>query len=331
MEIITDLGGLKNSSFQNLVLAVGNFDGVHLGHQALLGQIQKKALELGARAAVFTFREHPQRVLHAKEEPPILTSLIHKLVLLQRAGLDLCILADFTEPFSQMSPEDFVKNILLDTLGAREICMGSGARFGRGRSGDRTLVERLAGQYGFHFFEAPAVTVQGAVISSTLIRNLIRDGKLTEAGGLLGRPYSFFGTVTTGDGRGRTIGFPTVNLDPHSEVMPPEGVYAVWFEVLDLEWVQVTSHKSVLKEGLKTVRRQAVLNYGRRPTFGDGGKAIPEAHILDFDGNLDGKTVEVTFGPRLRSEQRFSSAETLKRQIQEDIRAARKSFQLIKE
>ena len=324
MRIVTDLDSFKKEKSQKLVVALGNFDGVHLGHQEILRTIRERARQIGGSSAVFTFKEHPQRILHKKEDPPILTSLNHKLLLLEQATIDLCFLIDFTIDLSKKSPEDFVRQIFIETLGAQEICLGFNARFGRNRSGDSRLMKQLADQYHFKFLETGPFKVKEQVVSSSVIRELIREGKLEKASELLNRPYSFFGTVIPGSGRGRRLGFPTANLDPHSEAMPPEGVYAAWVRILECQLVPAKSgcqrlEYHVVRDGLK-----AVLNYGKRPTFEKATQSVPEVHILDYCGELLDKIVEVIVGKRLRSERSFPSQKELQHQIQEDIKLGEK-------
>lgn len=326
MEIVTHLERFRKSEYPDLVVALGNFDGVHLGHLEILKVISERAKLIGGTSAVFTFKEHPQRVLHRKEDPPILTSLIHKLFLLKRAAVDLCFLIDFTLPLSRKSPEDFVRQIFIETLGAREICLGFNARFGHDRTGDSHLMRRLAEAHQFAFLEADPFQVKGRVVSSSAIRSLVQEGKLAEAAELLGRSYSFFGTVVSGSGRGKDLGFPTANLDPHSEVMPPEGVYAAWVRILDCRLVQTKEGWARFEERVCGDQLKALLNYGKRPTFGHEAKPIPEVHILDFCGDLVEKTVEVAVGERLRSERAFPNQGALQNQIKEDIEAGQKWF-----
>ncbi len=327
MLIVTDLSSFDKRSCPDLVVALGNFDGVHLGHHEILRLIRSRARKLGGRAGVFTFREHPQRVLHAEEKPAILTSLVHKLYLLNRTGIDLCFLMEFTEQLSLKSPEAFVREILLGSVGAREICMGFNARFGHNRIGDSRLMKQLAETDGFVFHEAPPFQLEDTVISSSAIRTQVRAGKLDEAARFLGRPYSFFGTVVTGAGRGKALGFPTANLDPHSEVMPPEGVYVCWVRALDCELKAADKGLTELRVREESKRFQALLNYGIRPTFGGIGKAVPEVYILDFKGDLSNKTVEVVIGARLRSERKFPDHRALVKQIEDDKIQARKWFE----
>lgn len=326
MKIVTDLKQFRKDEFSNLVVALGNFDGVHLGHLEIIRTIRERAKKIGGRSAIFTFKEHPQRILHRKEDPPILTALVHKLFLLKKEEVDLCFLIDFTVELSQKTPEEFIREIFVERLGAREICLGFNARFGHNRAGDSHLMRQLAARHGFGFLEAPPFEVEGRVVSSSAIRSLIQEGELTEAAALLGRPYSFFGTVISGAGRGKDIGFPTANLDLHSEVMPPEGVYAAWVRVLDCSLAPMKEGRVDFQERVIGDHLKALLNYGRRPTFGTDSKPIPEVHLLDFNEDLMGKTVEVTIGERLRSEQAFSNEEALRRQIRQDIAAGQKWF-----
>lgn len=327
VKIVSDLKHFRKDKFQNLVVALGNFDGVHLGHSEIIRTIRNRAKAIGGTSAVFTFRDHPQRILHRKDDPPILTSLVHKLFLLKQAEVDLCFLIDFTIPLSRKGPEEFVREIFIETLGAREICLGFNARFGHDRSGDSKLMMRLAREYGFSFLEAQPYQIRGQVVSSSLIRSLIRAGKIKEAQAFLGRPYSFFGTVVSGSGRGKEIGFPTANLDPHSEVMPPEGVYATWVRILDCRFVATEEGCTRLEERVIGDHFKALLNYGTRPTFGQDSKPIPEVHILDFREDLVDKTVEVTIGDCLRPERAFSNREALREQIMQDIETGRRWFQ----
>ncbi len=326
MEIVTKLEQFRKKDFPSLVVALGNFDGVHLGHLEIIRTIRERTKRINGTSAVFTFREHPQRVLHRKEDPPILTSLIHKLFLLEQASVDLCFLIDFTLALSKKSPEDFVKQVFIDTLGAREICLGFNARFGHDRSGDSKLMKQLALKHKFAFLEAGPFQIGGQVVSSSAIRSLIHEGRLSEAAQFLGRSYSFFGTVIPGSGRGKGLGFPTANLDLHSEVMPPEGVYAAWVRILELRLADTKESWAKLEKRVVGDHLKALLNYGKRPTFGRDLKPIPEVHILDFCEDLTNKTIEVTIGQRLRPEQTFSNRNVLQVQIKKDIEAGRKWF-----
>lgn len=339
MEIITDIEHFQKEKYPKLVLTLGNFDGIHLGHLDILKRVSERAREIGGVSAVLTFKEHPQRVLNqfaakmtspaallgGKENPPILTSLIHKLHLLKEA-IDICFLIDFTVEFSKKSPEEFVRDILVGSLGVKEIYLGFNARFGCGRSGNSQLMKRLAPKCGFLFHEVPPLQVNGKVVSSSLIRSLVQEGRIAEANEFLGRLYSFFGTVVQGSGRGKELGFPTANLDVQSEAMPPDGVYAVWVNLWDYRLVEGMGRLELKGEVVKD-RLKGLLNYGRKPTFGLSAKLVPEVHILDFNQDLIDQTVEVIVGERLRSEQTFANQDALRNQIRRDVENGEKWFQ----
>lgn len=326
MKIVTDLSKFDKRSWPRLVVALGNFDGVHLGHRRILEIVCQRAREIGGASAVFTFREHPQRVLRAPRAPKILTSLIHKLFLLEQSGIDLCFLIDFSISFSKMSAEAFVREELIETLGAREICMGFNARFGRNREGDSRLMQKLAETERFHFVEAAPYRVGETIVSSSTIRSLVETGRLSEAALLLGRPYSFFGDVVSGSGRGKVLGFPTANVNPHSEILPPEGVYAVRVRIVDCELVAEQAPFSRLEKHFVGAVQEGIMNYGRRPTFGELEEAIAEIHIFNFQDRLYDKTLEVEIGYQIRNEKKFSDPNQLRNQIIDDIQAAKKWF-----
>ncbi|OGX06232.1 MAG: riboflavin biosynthesis protein RibF [Omnitrophica bacterium RIFCSPLOWO2_12_FULL_50_11] len=324
MKIITDLSKISKGLYPDLVIGLGNFDGLHLAHQTILALIRERAKRLGGVSAVFTFREHPQRVLHTRENRPILTSVVHKLYLLKQSGIDLCFLAEFTVPFSRKSPEDFIVDVFVRQLGAKEICLGFNSRFGHERRGDSALMRRLAEKHHFTFVEGPPVRVGDRVVSSSKIRSCVKAGKLDEASKLLGRSYSFLGTVVPGSGRGERLGFPTANLDPASEVLPPQGVYAAWIRIWDCRLVESESGISSLEGSVTGKFLKAIMNYGRRPTFGKDSKAIPEVYILDYHEDLSQRTVEVIVGKRLREERTFRDERALKEQIKTDIESGQK-------
>lgn len=294
-----------------LVLALGFFDGIHLGHQKILNAVKADAQKRGASAAVFTFQNHPQTLLRPDLPAPLfITSSSQKHALLERFGIEICFSVPFTEDFSQMEAEYFVREILLQKLNVKKICLGYNAHFGRGRSGNPQMMRGLASKLGFEFEEIGPVEIKGEPVSSSRIRKLVQAGDLAGARDCLGRTYSLLGTVVKGDGRGAQIGFPTANLESENQLLPPEGVYPVW--VKDLQ-------KDSLYEG--------VLNYGRRPTFKEGQtKLVLEAHLLDFMGNLYGKTLEVFLGQSLRGERAFKGIPELQLQITKDIEAARRYF-----
>ncbi len=317
MRILSDFKFAPKNA-RPLVLALGNFDGVHLGHQSLLARVTESARSQNGIAAVMTFREHPQHVLHPTSKPPLLTSLEHKLFLLKENGVELCFLLAFTTEFSSMDPETFVRDVLVRQLEVKEVYLGHNARFGRNREGDADLMRRLGRELGFAFYQLEPVQAAGDMVSSSRIRTLVREGKLEEAEICLGRKFSVFGNVVKGAGRGSKIGFPTVNLEVASEILPPLGVYPVQVRELTAE---TGASEDPLKAGPWL---SGVLNYGYRPTFDEAvKKAVPEAHLFDFNGDMYGKNLEIRFYPRLRAEMTFPDISALKNQIQTDIQRAR--------
>lgn len=306
-----------------LVLAVGVFDGMHRGHRAILATLKRRARAIGARAAVLTFEEHPRKVLYPAKAVRLLSSTEHRLFLLAQAGVEVCFLVPFTRRFSRMSPEAFAATVLARRLGVRELWMGSTARLGHLRTGTPARMKALAARCGFRFGTVHPVGGGRRSISSTRVRSLVESGDLAAVRRLLARPYDVFGRPVAGDARGRALGFPTVNLDVHSEVLPPPGIYAVWAELLSVR------HKPVARgvQELETVRvggrRRGVVNLGTRPTFyGSRGPRVLELHLMSFSGTVRARRVRVLFVRKLRQERKFASSEALVRQINKDVRLA---------
>ena len=284
-------------------VALGTFDGVHLGHRAILGTALRRAREVGVEAVACTFDPHPIEVLQPDRAPRPITPLDERLALIGDTGVDAVVVLAFTRALAAVEPEAFVKDVLLDRLHAREIVVGYNHRFGRGARGDARLLEDLAGRLGFRAHVVPPMTVDGVAVSSTEIRAALHRGDVRSAARGLGRPYAIAGRVTTGAGRGRTLGFPTANIAPDRPLLVARGVY----------------------RGGVTVdagQHAAVVNVGVRPTFGEDTLAV-EAHLLDFAGDLYGREVRLDFLDRLRDEMRFPSVEELKAQVSRDIAAAR--------
>lgn len=313
MRVFKNSLSFKKGPKRKIVLALGNFDGIHLGHQKLLDYVVQQAEKLNARPAVFTFREHPQAVLHPAQAPERLQLLDQKLKFFRDSGIEICFLQHFDRNFSSLSATEFVKKILVNRLGIQEICLGYNARFGHGREGDVDLLRKLGKEYGFKVFQAKPVVDQGTPISSTVIRNLICEGEMKHAAKLLARPWSVAGKVKHGKKNGKKIGFPTANLDWKGYVRPALGVYAVL--------VKQAGTKKVLK---------GAANFGFRPTWGASTQPVLEVHLLNFKKNIYGKEIEVFFMKHLRNEKKFESAESLKQQIQKDIHQARKIFKGVK-
>jgi riboflavin kinase/FMN adenylyltransferase len=284
-------------------VALGTFDGVHLGHRAILGTALARAREVGIEAVACTFDPHPMEVLQPDRAPRPITALDERLRLIGETGVDAVVVLSFTRELAAIEPEAFVKDVLLDRLHAREIVVGYNHRFGRGARGDARLLEELAGRLGFRAHVVPPMTVDGEAVSSTGIRAALQRGDVAAAARGLGRPYAITGTVTSGAGRGRTLGFPTANIAASGAVLVARGVY----------------------RGRVAVDREehaAVVNVGVRPTFAETVLAV-EAHLLDFSGDLYGRSVRLDFLDRLRDEMRFASVDDLKAQIARDVAAAR--------
>ena len=304
MNVVHSFADLPASP-EGVCLAIGVFDGVHLGHRQVVQTARDDARALGAEAVVLTFDPHPMRVLQPDRAPLLLTATPHKLRLIEQLGVGTCLVVNFDEAFARTPPEQFLHQIATEAPRLREICVGSRFRFGHQRAGDMALIRRLAARDGYTAREIESVTVAGEVVSSTAIRRQILRGDLERAARLLGRPYSILGTVEHGDQVGRQLGFPTANLNPHNEVLPPDGVY-----VVRARWADRSAG--------------GVMNVGVRPTFADrSGRRLVEVHVLDFDGDLYGAELEVDFVAALRPEHRFPSVADLRRQIATDVGQAR--------
>lgn len=290
--------------YRRVCLAIGVFDGVHRGHQKVLARALTTAREQAAAVAV-TFDPHPARVLQPKTAPPLLTSTPHKLRLLEAAGLDGCVVLTFDRRLADTPAEEFVAQLVRHTPGLERVCVGPNFRFGRNREGDFELLTRLGQRWGFVAEEIPAATLGTELISSTAIRQHVQAGRLETAAAMLGRCFSVLGTVVSGNQLGRQLGYPTANIDPHNEVMPPTGVYAVS--------VDCAGH-----------RYAGMANIGTRPTIASESREPRlEVHLFDFDGELYGQDLEIFFVQRLRDERRFPSHDALRAQLQRDERAAR--------
>jgi riboflavin kinase/FMN adenylyltransferase len=302
MRIVRGLESYRPEGVASAV-ALGAFDGIHLGHRAILGTAVAEARRAGLSAVACTFDRHPMEVLQPERAPLPITTLDERLELIGETGIDTTVVVAFTPAVAAVEAEAFVRDVLVDTLKAREIVVGFNHRFGRGARGDAQLLERLAGPLGFRAHIVPALMVDGVTVSSSEIRGALQRGDLPVATRLLGRHYSICGTIVQGAGRGRTLGFPTANVSTDRPLGLPAGVYVC----------QVVIGPSP---------HQAVVNVGVRPTFGETELAI-EAHIIDFAGDLYGERVKLIFLRRLREERKFPSVDDLRRQIALDVAAAR--------
>ncbi len=302
MKIIRDLKSLTEK-FQNPVLTLGNFDGVHLGHQALFRKIVSRARKIHGTSIVFTFEPHPLKVLAPDRAPKLLNTFPSKMNLFADAGIDVVICAEFTRAFSEQSPEDFAQKILHEQLGVKEVYVGYDYAFGKRREGGIEALKKAGETCGFFVSMVDAVRVNGVVASSSAVRDLIASGKVREASELLGRNYTIEGTVVHGSHRGHTLGFPTANLNTQNELIPAYGVYAVTAQV-------------------DACRYQGVASIGVRPTFELGPVSI-EIFLFDFDGDLYGKQMEVAFVQYLRKEKKFPDVQSLVLQMQKDVHEAK--------
>ena len=299
---------------ERTVLTVGNFDGLHVGHQRIMKTVTGRARALDGLAAVYTFEPHPRKVLQPSLAPRLLTTLEQKLELFEAAGVDVTIVEPFDLEFAQLPAERFVREILHERIDPLEVYVGYDFRYGRDREGSMRTLTELGPHLGFSVTIVPEVKLGSRDVNSTRIRELLEQGSVDEAALLLGRPYTIRGRVVTGDKRGRTLGFPTMNLDAENEVLPRAGVYAGRVRFLD---------PGTPAEG---TRFGAVTNVGRRPTFGVSDRVLTEAHLLDFAGDTYGRRIEITFEHLLREERRFPDVDALRAQIALDAELARKKL-----
>jgi len=285
------------------VVALGTFDGIHLGHQAILGEAVARGKAAGAAVVACTFDRHPMEVLQPERAPLPIATLAERLDLIADAGVDLTLVLAFTPELAAMEPEAFVSDVLVGRLRAREVVVGYNHTFGRGARGDAHLLTTLGGPIGLVTHVVAPLLVDGVAVSSSEIRTALKSGDVVQAARYLGRPYSMAGSIGRGAGRGRTLGFPTANLEAERPLLVPTGVYACRAE-------------------LDGQLHPAVVNVGVRPTFGEQKLAI-EAYLMDFAGDLYGRRMSLHFIARLRGEQKFPSVEELRTQIGRDVVAAR--------
>lgn len=291
------------------MLAIGVFDGVHLGHRAVLERALAEASSANGTAIAVTFDPHPLRVLRPESAPRLLTSTPHKLRLIRDLGIAHLLIIPFNESFANTPPEEFIVALVKAAKPLRKICVGHQWSFGKKRAGNLELLAKLGAKFHFDEIGVAPVCIDGVIVSSTEIRGSVEAGDFARAARMLGREFTILGTVKAGDQIGRQLGFPTANLSAHNEQFPPNGVYAV--EV----------HR-VAARGCAELR--GVVNIGVRPTITNAsGERVLEVHLLDFDEDLYGEDLELTFRKFLRPEQKFSSLEALRAQIAEDVVAAR--------
>ncbi len=295
-----------SSKFTNPVLTIGNYDGVHIGHRTIIEIVKGKARQIGGTSMLMTFHPHPLHVLRPDKELPSITPEEEKIRLIEEAGIEVLVIVPFTQEFSQVTPEAYVKDILMGKLGIRGLVVGYDFRFGKGGRGDMEGMKKYAETYGFFLEVVNAVTIGGEKVGSNKIRKLLQSGEVDKANLLLGRPYMISGAVVHGEGRGRAFGFPTINMKTDFDLVPPNGVYI--------------SEVMIGEE-----RLQSVTNIGYNPTFG-GQKRSIETFILDYGRDLYGENVRLFFHVKLREEVRFENVEGLRNQIESDVNSARDYF-----
>jgi riboflavin kinase/FMN adenylyltransferase len=304
MEIIRSIEELERLHGP-LFLAIGVFDGVHRGHQAVISTSTSHAQSSNGTPLVVTFDPHPVKVLRPNDAPHLLTATQHKIALIRDLGVDHLLVINFDKKFAATPPDKFVEQLVAHSKPLREICVGHEWSFGKDRRGNLGLLKELGAQFHFHVVGIPPVKVNSAVVSSTAVRQAVEKGDFATAAVMLGREYTILGTVKAGEKLGKKLGYPTANLSAHSEQFPPNGVY------LAEAWIQ-----GVLYHG--------VINLGYRPTVSDErSERVLEIYLLDFNRDIYGENVEVRFVRYLRPERKFDNLEALVRQIDADVQQAR--------
>ncbi|MDQ2824978.1 MAG: bifunctional riboflavin kinase/FAD synthetase [Verrucomicrobiota bacterium] len=301
LRAIPELSQLRGPLF----LAIGVFDGMHLGHQAVISTSARHAHSADGTPVVVTFDPHPEKVLRPEAAPHLLTATQHKITLIRNLGVGHLLIIKFDKEFAATPPEKFVEHLVSNSKPLREICVGHEWSFGKNRAGNLDLLKNFGARFEFDVVGIQPVKSNGDVVSSTAIRQAIENGNLAKAAKMLGREYTILGTVVRGDNLGKKIGYPTANLSAHSEQFPPNGVYFAE------AWIDGVLH-------------HGVINLGIRPTV-SGGKSerVLEIYLLDFDRDIYGRDVEVRFMQYLRPERKFESLDALTRQIDVDVRKAR--------
>ncbi len=308
MKVIYDSGQNKKFQFRNPVLAIGIFDGLHLGHQYIIKRTVAEAKRIGGTSIVLTFYPHPNHVLKS-EDFSLLVSLKHRLKLIEELRVDVCIIVDFTKRFSSLAAEEFVENFIITKIGPLVVFVGADFTFGKNRTGNVDLLKKIGVQCGFKTIRIAPLRILGKIISSTLIRSLIRKGKLNKASSFLGRPVSILDSVIKGEGLGNTLGFPTANVFCVEQALPPPGVYAV----------------RIISKKIKFLGM--AFNLGMLPSFKERKiKANLEVHIFNFRKNIYGQEIEVEFYKKIRAVKKFKKPNSLKEQIGHDAREVKRFF-----
>jgi riboflavin kinase/FMN adenylyltransferase len=305
MEVFRDIEDFHRPELKTVV-TMGNFDGIHLGHQALVANAAAEAKQWRTKSVVFTFEPHPLKLLTPERAPRMIVNHQDKIEMLQALGVDAIIVQTFDRRFASIEAEDFVRRYLLECLNLSKIWLGRDLRFGRARQGDAEDLIRWGSELGFGVGIVEPILVQGKRISSSRIRQLIEQGRVDEVRPMLGRYHFISGMVVSGHRRGRNMGFPTANLAATTELLPQDGIYATILELQNHHWLSVSS-------------------VGHNPTFEKGSRTV-EAHILDFTQDIYGEPVKLSFVQRIREERKFAQIEDLVTQMHEDVQAARAIF-----
>ena len=306
------LYGYRNKAeLKDPIVAIGIFDGVHIGHKRLIKRILNSP-DRRRDKTIVTFDPHPQTVLNPRKTPPRIMSLEHRLSIFEKMGLDAAVVIHFSDFIASMTPEEFIQKVIIHGMGAQTVYVGGNFHFGKGRAGDIESFKAVGKKYGLEIYTVQPVRKSGKIVSSTWLRRLIIKGDLKKAEKLLRRPVSVLGTVIKGDARGKILGIPTANIDPHQEVIPPPGVYAVKVDISG------KLHDGILNIGFRPTF------YGRRPL--KRKEPLMEVHIFDLDRDLYGSSMEIFFIKKLRREKKFADAEALIRQIKKDAEHVKKAL-----
>lgn len=288
------------------IITIGNFDGIHLGHQKILRFLAEKAKKHSLLSLILTFSPHPEKIL-GKKRTKMIQTLDQRVKELKKFDINACLIVPFDDKFSSLSSQDFIQKIVLNTLKAKMVIVGENFHFGKNRKGDISQLHRLAAQFNFQVFSIPSVAIEGKTVSSSLVRGFLREGKIEKVNTLLGRSYEIEGKVIRGKSRGKALGFPTANIETENEIIPP-GVF------ITTAW-------------LKSKKFYSMTNVGIRPTFNQQEKNI-ESYIINFDKNLYGEKIRINFIKKIRDEIKFKTSEDLSRQIKKDLEITKLFFKL---
>lgn len=304
MKIIDSINRIEK--FKNPVLTIGNYDGVHIGHQKIIERVIEEAAHINGVSMLMTFHPHPLSVLKPEKHLGLLTPLYVKEGLIEECGIEVLLAIPFTDSFRQIDPEVFFKDILVDRIGIKGLIVGYDFRFGKGGRGNTEMLKRLCDLYDIFFEVIDAVTIDNEKVGSNRIRKMIIEGRIKQAEKLLGRTYHIEGRVVKGANRGKSLGFPTVNLETSFEVIPKKGVY-------------------ISEVGIENRRLPSVTNIGYNPTFG-GRRLSIETFILDFEEDIYGRKISLYFHDYIRDEKKFNNIDELKKRILTDIEIAKEFF-----